>query len=85
VTEEWFDKYRTILVKYNIKRGKNIYNIDELGVRVRCPKGEEVVVSIEVKEMYTSSLENHKSMMIIKVVSTNGREPPQSFVICLGK
>jgi hypothetical protein len=59
--------------------------MDELSVRVRCLKGEEVVVPIEVKEMYTSSLENRKSMMIIKAVSTNRREPPQSFVICLGK
>jgi anthranilate/para-aminobenzoate synthase component II len=35
--------------------------------------------------MYTSSLENCKSITIIKVVSTNKRELPLLFVICLGK
>jgi hypothetical protein len=83
--EEWFDKYRTTLAKYSIKKGKNIHNMDELGARVGCLKGEEVVLPIEVKEMYTSSLENRKSITIIKVVSTNRREPPLPFVICLGK
>jgi hypothetical protein len=35
--------------------------------------------------MYTSSLENRKSVTIIKAVSADGREPPLPFVICLGK
>jgi hypothetical protein len=83
--EEWFDKYRTTLAKYSIKRGKNKHNMDELGARVGCPKGEEVVVPIEVKEMYTSSLENRKSITIIKAVSAYRREPPLPLVICLGK
>jgi len=83
--EEWFDKYKTTLAKYSIKRGKNIHNIDESGARVRCPKGEEVVVPIEVKEMYTSLLENRKSVIIIKAVSADGREPLPPLVICLGK
>jgi hypothetical protein len=83
--EKWFDKYRTTLAKYSIKKGKNIYNMDESGARVGCPKGEEVVVPIEVKEMYTSSLENRKSVTIIEAISANGREPLPLFVICLGK
>jgi hypothetical protein len=80
--EEWFDKYRTTLAKYNIKRGKNIHNIDKSGARVGCPKGEEVVVPIKVKEMYTSSPKNRKSVTIIKAVSANRREPPPPLVIC---
>jgi hypothetical protein len=83
--EEWFDKYRTTLAKYSIKKRKNIHNMDESGARVGCPKGEEVVVPIEVKEMYTSSPENRKSMTIIEAVSADGREPPPPFVICPGK
>ena len=83
--EEWFDKYRTTLAKYGIKRGKNIHNMDKSGARVGCPKGEEVVVPIEVKEMYTSSPENRKSITIIEAISANGREPPPPLVICLGK
>jgi hypothetical protein len=34
--EEWFNKYRTTLAKYSIKRGKDIHNINELDARVRC-------------------------------------------------
>jgi hypothetical protein len=59
--------------------------MDESGARVGCPKGEEVVVPIEVKEMYTSSPENRKSVTIIKAVSADGREPPPPLVICPGK
>jgi hypothetical protein len=55
--EQWFDKYRTTLTKYSIKKEKTIHNIDELGARVRCLKGEEVVVPIEVIEMSISLLE----------------------------
>jgi hypothetical protein len=83
--EEWFDKYRVTLAKYGIKRGKNIYNMDKLGARVGCPKGEEFIAPIEVKEMYTSSLENRKSITIIKAISANGREPLPPLVICPGK
>jgi hypothetical protein len=83
--EEWFDKYKATLVKYSIRKGKNIHNIDESGVRVGCPKGEEVIIPIEIKEMYTSLLENRKSITIIEVISADGREPPPPFVIYLGK
>jgi hypothetical protein len=83
--EEWFNKYRTTLAKYSIKKGKNIHNINELGARVGCLKGEEVVVLIEVKEIYTLSLENHKSVTIIKAASANRRELLLLFVICLRK
>jgi hypothetical protein len=83
--EEWFDKYRATLAKYGIRKGKNIYNMDESGARVGCPKGEEVIVPIEVKEMYTSSPENRKSVTIIEAISADGREPPPPLVICPGK
>jgi hypothetical protein len=83
--EEWFNKYRTTLAKYSIKRGKNIHNMDKSSARVGYPKGEEVVVPIKVKEMYTSLPENRKSVTIIKAVSANRREPLPPLVICLGK
>ena len=54
--EEWFDKYRATLNKYGIRKEKNIHNMNKSRARVRYPKGEEVIVSIKVKEIYTSSL-----------------------------
>jgi hypothetical protein len=43
------------LEKYKIVP-KDIYNFDETGFRVGCPKGEEIYVPQEVKEVYISSL-----------------------------
>ena len=59
--------------------------MDKSGARVGYPKGEEVIVPIEVKEIYTSSPENRKSVTIIEAVSADGREPPPPVVICPGK
>ena len=38
--EEWFEGYRATLAKFKIKSRKYIYNIDETGARIACPKGE---------------------------------------------
>ena len=35
-----FNKYRYNLEKYKIRSAKNIYNMDESGAYIRCPKGE---------------------------------------------
>ena len=56
----------------DIYNRKDIYNIDELGARVRCLKGEEVVVSIKMKELYTSSPKNCKFITIIKAIFADG-------------
>jgi hypothetical protein len=55
--------------------------MDELGARIGCPRGEHVIVPIEVKELYTASPENRKSVMIIKTIQADGREPPPLFII----
>jgi hypothetical protein len=46
----WFVGYREILGRYNIRRDR-IDNFDETGFRVGCPKGVEVIVPDEVKEV----------------------------------
>ena len=83
--EIWFEKYQSTLIKYKIRSAKNIYNIDKSGARVRCPKGEDVIVLIHVKELYTPSPKNSISITIIESISTDRREPPPPVVICLGK
>jgi hypothetical protein len=83
--EEWFDKYQATLDKYSIKTGKNIYNIDESGARVGYPTGEEVIVPVDVKELYTSSPENCKSVTIIEAISADSCKPLPLLVICPGK
>jgi hypothetical protein len=55
--------------------------LDELGARVRCPRGEDVVVLIEVKELYTASPKNRKSVIVIETAIADRREPLLPFVI----
>ena len=54
-------------------------------MKVGCLKGVEVIVLIKAKEMYTSLLENHKSITIVEAISANGRELLLLLVICLRK
>jgi hypothetical protein len=58
--------------------------MDELGGRVGCLNREEVIALIEVKELYTASPENRKSMTIIEAICVDGSEPPPPMIICLG-
>jgi hypothetical protein len=69
--EQWFNRpnsYLDAIAKYQIK-DKNIHNFDETGVRVRCPNGIEVLVLTLVKELYSLSPEDRKSLTIIKDIS----------------
>ena len=59
--------------------------MDESGARVGCPGGEHVIVPTEVKELYTSSPENRKSVTIIETIVADGREPLPPFIITPGK
>jgi hypothetical protein len=58
-----------------------VLNMDESGARVGCPGGEHVIVPTEVKELYTASPENRKSVTIIKTILADRREPLPPFVI----
>jgi hypothetical protein len=42
-------------------------------------------VPIEVKELYTASPENRKSVTIIETIQADGREPPPPFIITPGQ
>jgi len=83
--EGWFGKYHATLDKYNIRKSRNIWNMDESGARVGCPNGEEVIVPIEVKELYTASPENRKFVTIIEAICADGSEPPPPMIICPGQ
>ena len=56
-------------------------NIDESRAQVGCPRGEHVIVLTKVKELYTSSPENRKSVTIIKTILADRREPLPLFII----
>ena len=59
--------------------------MDESGARVGCPGGEDIVVPIDVKELYIASPENRKSVTVIETAIADGREPLPPFIIAPGQ
>jgi hypothetical protein len=74
-----------VLRKYKITKAKNVINIDESGAHIRCPGGEYIVVLAEVKEIYTLSPKNRKSVTVIKAIRADSSDPPLPFIIVLGQ
>jgi len=74
-----------VFKRFKIKLAKNVINFDETGTRVKYARSEEVIVPIEVMELYKASLENRKSITICKVIRVNGSKPLLPFIIVLSK
>jgi hypothetical protein len=56
-------------------------NIDKLRAHVKWFKGENVIIPVKVKELYIASLENRKSVTIVKTIYANRRDPFPPFII----
>jgi hypothetical protein len=82
--EQWFVKYRARLKARKIRKGKYVYNFDETGARVGCPKGEEILAPVEVKEFYISSPEDRRTVTVMEAISADGRKPPPPGIIAPG-
>ncbi|RPA88837.1 hypothetical protein L873DRAFT_1849586 [Choiromyces venosus 120613-1] len=81
----FFTNYQEILDRYGIHCARYIYNMDESEVRIGCPIGEIIVVPTEVKELYTASPENWKSLTIIEAIYADGTPSPTPVIICPGE
>lgn len=46
--------------------------MDGSGARIGCPGGEHVIVPSQVKDLYTASPKNHKSVTIIETIRVDG-------------
>jgi hypothetical protein len=66
--KKWFAKLDEAIKKYKINRGKKLLNMDEFKVRVSYFTKELVIILITIKEVYTTSLKNRKSLTIIKTI-----------------
>jgi hypothetical protein len=55
--------------------------MDEKGTRIYIPAGEEVIVPIGIKEIYTGIPENRISLTIIEYISANGKAIPPVVII----
>src|SRR4029077_20977410 len=79
---EWFEKeYRPALEYKGVKSGKYIHNMDEKGCRIACPAGKEVVVPIEIKEMYVGVPENRLSLTVIESISADSKAIPPVVIV----
>jgi hypothetical protein len=47
---QWFRGYRATIKKYRIRR-RNIVNFDKAGFRVGCPKGQYLLVPLDILEV----------------------------------
>jgi hypothetical protein len=83
--KSWFDDYHATLKKYKITKAKNVINFNESGARIGCAGKESIVVPKEVKEIYTASSENRKSITICEAIRADGSEPPPPFIIVPGQ
>jgi hypothetical protein len=73
-----------VLKKYKIKHTKNVVNFDETGTRIGYAGFEEVIVPIDVMELYKASPENRKFVTICEAIRADGSEPLPPFIIVLG-
>jgi hypothetical protein len=55
--------------------------MDEKGARVCIPAGEEIVVPIGIKEMYTGIPENRMSLTIIESISADSKVIPPVVIV----
>lgn len=83
--KKWFQELHDTCKKYKIKSSKRVLNMDEVGSRIGCPTGEHIIVPINVRDHYTSSPENRKSVTIIETIYADGRKPLPPFIITPGK
>ncbi|KAG4427164.1 hypothetical protein IFR05_017353 [Cadophora sp. M221] len=59
--------------------------MNESGVRVGCPSGESVIVPTEVKELYTASPQNRKSLKVLETIRGDGKKTLPPFIITPGE
>jgi hypothetical protein len=79
---DWFEtEYRPVLEETGICYRDRIHNMDEKGIRICIPTGEEVVVPIGIKEIYTGIPENHMSLTIIEYISADGKAIPLVVIV----
>jgi len=83
--KNFFLDYQNTLSIYGIQQAQYVFNMDESGMRIGGPTGEIVVVPTEVKELYTASPENRKSLTIIETICADGSTLPPPVVICPGE
>jgi hypothetical protein len=74
-----------VLKRFKIKHAKNIVNFDETGTWIGYTGSEDVIVLIEIMELYKASPENRKSVIICEAIRADGSESPPLYIIVPGE
>jgi hypothetical protein len=74
-----------VFKRFKIKHAKNIVNFDKTRTRIGYTRFKDMIVLIEVMELYKASLKNRKSITICKAIRVNGNKPPPLYIIVPGK
>ena len=85
---EWFEKEYWPALEYTSicdqeYPNRFIYNIDEKGYRIACPRDQDVVVPLVINEMYVGIPKNQLSLTVIKSICVD-RTAISLVVIVLG-
>ena len=83
---KWFDDEYTVALRETgimdlpkHEAATRIHNIDEKGARLACPGGQQVVVPVEVEEIYIGIPENRLSVTVIETIRADGTTPTPSY------
>ncbi|KFY92000.1 hypothetical protein V500_04359 [Pseudogymnoascus sp. VKM F-4518 (FW-2643)] len=82
--KDWLEEFEAAITTYKIDCSK-IHKLDESGFRVGCPKGQEVIIPLDIKELYSLSPEDRRSITIIEAICANGQLPIPPMIIIQGK
>jgi hypothetical protein len=74
-----------VLKRFKIKHAKNIVNFNETRTWIGYAGSKNVIVPIEVMELYKASFKNYKFVMICEAIRANGSEPPFLYIIVPGE
>jgi hypothetical protein len=79
---DWFEKeYRPALEFTGVKHRKYIHNINKKGCRITCLAGEEVIVLVEIKEMYIGIPENRMFLTVIESIFVDRKAIPPVVIV----
>jgi hypothetical protein len=70
-----------VLKKYKIKHTKNIINFNKTRTQIGYIRFKEIIILINIIELYKTSPKNCKFIIIYKAIRVNKSEPPPPFII----
>ncbi len=62
--------YVNVLKLFNVRNRRNILNFDETEFRIDCFQKEEILMFLNIKEIYAVSFDNQKSAIICELINT---------------